>query len=263
MEQLTVSEKMKQAKDFLPINGTDHIEMYVGNAKQAAHFYKTAFGFQSLAYAGPETGVRDSASYVLSQGKIRLVLTTPLTSANPISEHIFKHGDGVKILALWVDDAYKSFEETTRRGAKVYMEPKTMTDEHGEVRMSGIYTYGETIHLFVERKNYNGVFLPGYKEWTSAYNPEDAGLLYVDHCVGNVGWNRMNDTVKWYEDVMGFSNILSFDDKQINTEYSALMSKVMSNGNGYVKLCASNVWCTGGGWCTRPVIGSKSCMLNA
>jgi 4-hydroxyphenylpyruvate dioxygenase len=235
MEQLTVSEKMKQAKDFLPINGTDHIEMYVGNAKQAAHFYKTAFGFQSLAYAGPETGVRDSASYVLSQGKIRLVLTTPLTSANPISEHIFKHGDGVKILALWVDDAYKSFEETTRRGAKVYMEPKTMTDEHGEVRMSGIYTYGETIHLFVERKNYNGVFLPGYKEWKSAYNPEDAGLLYVDHCVGNVGWNRMNDTVKWYEDVMGFSNILSFDDKQINTEYSALMSKVMSNGNGYVK----------------------------
>jgi 4-hydroxyphenylpyruvate dioxygenase len=235
MEQLTVSEKMKQAKDFLPINGTDHIEMYVGNAKQAAHFYKTAFGFQSLAYAGPETGVRDSASYVLSQGKIRLVLTTPLTSANPISEHIFKHGDGVKILALWVDDAYKSFEETTKRGAKVYMEPKTMTDEHGEVRMSGIYTYGETIHLFVERKNYNGVFLPGYKEWKSAYNPEDAGLLYVDHCVGNVGWNRMNDTVKWYEDVMGFSNILSFDDKQINTEYSALMSKVMSNGNGYVK----------------------------
>ncbi len=235
MEQLTVSEKMKQAKDFLPINGTDHIEMYVGNAKQAAHFYKTAFGFQSLAYAGPETGVRDSASYVLQQGKIRLVLTTPLKSSNPISEHIYKHGDGVKILALWVDDAYKAFEETTQRGAKVYMEPKTLTDEHGEVRMSGIYTYGETIHLFVERKNYNGVFLPGYKEWKSDYNPADAGLLYVDHCVGNVGWNRMNDTVKWYEDVMGFSNILTFDDKQINTEYSALMSKVMSNGNGYVK----------------------------
>ncbi|RYE26363.1 MAG: 4-hydroxyphenylpyruvate dioxygenase [Sphingobacteriales bacterium] len=235
MEQLTVSERMKQAQDFLPINGTDYIEMYVGNAKQAAHFYKTAFGFQSLAYAGPETGVRDSASYVLSQGKIRLVLTTPLKSENPISEHIYKHGDGVKVLALWVDDAYKSFEETTKRGAKVYMEPKTLTDENGEVRMAGIYTYGETIHLFVERKNYNGIFLPGYKAWTSAYNPEDAGLLHVDHCVGNVGWNRMNDTVKWYEDVMGFSNILSFDDKQINTEYSALMSKVMSNGNGYVK----------------------------
>ena len=235
MEQLTVSERMKQAQDFLPINGTDHIELYVGNAKQAAHYYKTAFGFQSLAYAGPETGMRDSASYVLQQGKIRLVLTTPLKSTNPISEHIYKHGDGVKILALWVDDAYKSFEETTKRGAKVYMEPKTMKDEHGEVKMAGIYTYGETVHLFVERTNYNGLFLPGYKAWTSAYNPEDVGLLYVDHCVGNVGWNRMNDTVKWYEDVMGFSNILTFDDKQITTEYSALMSKVMSNGNGYVK----------------------------
>ena len=235
MEQLTVSERMKQAQDFLPINGTDHIELYVGNAKQAAHFYKTAFGFQSLAYAGPETGVRDCASYVLKQGKIRLVLTTPLKSSHPISEHIFKHGDGVKILALWVDDAYKSFEETTKRGAKPYMEPVTKTDEHGEVRMSGIYTYGETIHLFVERKNYTGPFLPGYKEWTSSYNPSEVGLLYVDHCVGNVGWNRMNETVKWYEDIMGFYNILTFDDKQITTEYSALMSKVMSNGNGYVK----------------------------
>ena len=235
METLTVSQKMTQAKDFLPINGTDHIELYVGNAKQAAHYYKTAFGFQSLAYAGPETGVRDRASYVLKQGKIRLVLTTPLQSSNPISEHIMKHGDGVKILALWVDDAYKAFEETVSRGGKVYMEPKTLTDEDGEVRMSGIYTYGETAHLFVERKNYNGIFMPGYKEWNSSYNPAEAGLLYVDHCVGNVGWNRMNPTIKWYEDVMGFVNILSFDDKQINTEYSALMSKVMSNGNGYVK----------------------------
>ncbi len=235
METLTTSAKMKQAQDFLPINGTDYVELYVGNAKQAAHFYKTAFGFQTTAYAGPETGVRDVASYMLQQGKIRLVLTTPLKSTNPISEHIYKHGDGVKVLALWVDDAYKSFEETTKRGAKVYMEPKTMTDEHGEVRMAGIYTYGETVHMFVERKNYRGVFLPGYEPMTSEYNPEGTGLLYIDHCVGNVGWNRMNDTVKWYEDVMGFVNILSFDDKQINTEYSALMSKVMSNGNGYVK----------------------------
>jgi len=235
METLTTSQKMKQAKDFLPINGTDHLELYVGNAKQAAHFYKTAFGFQSVAYAGPETGVRDRASYVIQQGKIRLVLTTPLKSDSPITQHIAKHGDGVKILALWVDDAYKAFEETTSRGGKPYMEPQTITDEHGEVRMSGIYTYGETVHLFVERKNYNGVFMPGYKEWKSSYNPTDVGLLYVDHCVGNVGWNRMNPTIKWYEDVMGFVNILSFDDKQINTEYSALMSKVMSNGNGYVK----------------------------
>ncbi len=226
---------MKTAQDFLPINGTDHVELYVGNAKQAAHFYKSAFGFKTVAYAGPETGMRDIASYVLQQGKIRLVLTTPLKSSNPISEHIFKHGDGVKILALWVDDAYKAYEDTVARGAKVYMEPKTLTDKNGEVRMSGIYTYGETVHLFVERKNYNGVFMPGYEPYTSDYNPEDTGLLYIDHCVGNVGWNRMNDTIKWYEDVMGFVNILSFDDKQINTEYSALMSKVMSNNNGYVK----------------------------
>lgn len=235
MDTLTVSQKMQQAQDFLPINGTDHIEFYVGNAKQAAHYYKTAFGFQSLAYAGPETGIRDRASYVLQQGKIRLVLTTALKSDHPVADHVKKHGDGVKILALWVDDAYKSYEETVKRGGKSYMEPVTMTDEHGEVRMSGIYTYGETVHLFVERKNYNGLFLPGYKAWNSSYQPTDTGLLYVDHCVGNVGWNRMNPTIKWYEDVMGFVNILSFDDKQINTEYSALMSKVMSNGNGFVK----------------------------
>ena len=235
METLTVSQKMKAAKDFLPINGTDHIELYVGNAKQSAHFYKTAFGFQSLAYAGPETGVRDRASYVLQQGKIRLVLTTPLHSDGEIAEHIKKHGDGVKFLSLWVDDAYSAFEETTKRGAKPFMEPKTLTDAHGEVRLSGVHTYGETIHLFVERKNYNGPFMPGYEPWKSDYNPTDTGLLYIDHCVGNVGWNRMEPTMKWYEDVMGFVNILSFDDKQINTEYSALMSKVMSNGNGYVK----------------------------
>lgn len=235
MQAQTVSQKMKEAKDFLPINGTDYIEFYVGNAKQAAHFYKTAFGFQSLAYAGPETGVKDRASYVLKQGKIRLVLTTPLKSDSPMTQHIAKHGDGVKVLALWVDDAYKAYEETTARGGKSYLEPTTLTDEHGEVRMAGIYTYGETVHMFVERKNYNGIFMPGYKEWKSSYNPTDAGLLYVDHCVGNVGWNRMNPTIQWYEDVMGFVNILSFDDKQINTEYSALMSKVMSNGNGYVK----------------------------
>lgn len=235
MESLTFAEKIAKAQDFLPINGTDYIELYVGNAKQAAHFYKTAFGFQSLAYAGPETGVRDRASYVLQQGKIRLVLTTALKSDSPISEHVKKHGDGVKILALWVDDAYKAYKDTTERGGKSYLEPITLTDEHGEVKMSGIYTYGETVHMFIERKNYNGLFMPGYRKWESDYNPADAGLLYIDHCVGNVGWNRMNETVKWYEDVMGFVNILSFDDKQINTEYSALMSKVMSNGNGYSK----------------------------
>ena len=235
MSTQTFAEKIAQAQDFLPINGTDYIEFYVGNAKQAAHYYKTAFGFQSLAYAGPETGVRDRASYVLKQGKIRLILTTALKSEHPIAEHVKKHGDGVKVLALWVDDAYSAFEETTKRGARPYLEPQTLTDEHGEVKMSGIYTYGETIHMFIERKNYTGTFMPGYREWVSEYNPEDAGLLYIDHCVGNVGWNRMNETVKWYEEVMGFVNILSFDDKQINTEYSALMSKVMSNGNGFSK----------------------------
>ncbi len=221
--------------DFLPLNGTDYIELYVGNAKQAAHYYKTAFGFQALAYAGPETGVRDRTSYVLVQNKMRLVLTSPLNSNHPIAEHHKKHGDGVKVLALWVDDAFQSYKETMSRGAKSYMEPTTLTDEHGEVRMAGIHTYGEVVHLFVERKNYQGAFMPGFIEWKSDYNPKPTGLLYVDHCVGNVGWDQMNPWVKFYEDVMGFKNILSFDDKDISTEYSALMSKVMSNGNGYVK----------------------------
>ncbi len=235
MSTQTFAEKIAQAQDFLPINGTDYVEFYVGNAKQAAHYYKTAFGFQSVAYAGPETGVRDKASYVLQQGKIRLVLTTALKSDHPVSEHVKKHGDGVKILALWVDDAYDAFKQTTKRGGKPYLAPQTITDKQGEVKMSGVYTYGETIHMFIERKNYCGVFMPGYKAWKSDYAPAEVGLLYIDHCVGNVGWNRMNEVVKWYEDVMGFVNILSFDDNQINTEYSALMSKVMSNGNGYLK----------------------------
>ena len=223
------------AQDFLPLMGTDYVEFYVGNAKQAAHFYKTAFGFQSLAYAGLETGVRDRASYVLKQDKIRLVLTTALTSDSVIGDHVKKHGDGVKVIALWVEDARKSFEETTKRGAKVFMEPLVEQDEFGEVIRAGIYTYGETVHMFVERKNYHGAFLPGYVEWKSEYNPEPVGLKYIDHMVGNVGWNQMNIWVKWYEEVMGFVNFLSFDDKQIHTEYSALMSKVMSNGNGRIK----------------------------
>jgi len=234
MQTQTLDKKPKST-DFLPLNGTDYVEFYVGNAKQAAHFYKTAFGFQSLAYAGPETGVRDRASYVLKQDKIRLVLTTPLHSDHPISEHLKKHGDGVKVLALWVDDAYDAFEQTTSRGAVPYQQPQTLTDENGEVRTSGIKLYGETVHLFIERKNYKGIFLPGYQEWKSDYNPSATGLLYVDHCVGNVGWHKMNDWVNFYEEVMGFKNILTFDDKMISTEYSALMSKVMSNGNGYVK----------------------------
>ena len=223
------------AQDFLPLLGTDYVEFYVGNAKQSAHFYKTAFGFQSYAYRGLETGSRDSVSYVLKQDKIRLVLTTPLNSKSPINDHIVKHGDGVKVIALWVDDARKSYEETIKRGAKSYMEPVVETDEFGEVVRAGIYTYGETVHMFVERKNYNGVFMPGFVEWKSDYNPKPVGLKYIDHMVGNVGWGEMNQWVKWYEEVMGFVNFLSFDDKQIHTEYSALMSKVMSNGNGRIK----------------------------
>ena len=223
------------AQDFLPLLGTDYVELYVGNAKQAAHFYKSAFGFQSFAYKGLETGSKDSVSYVVKQDKIKLVLTTPLNSKSLINQHIVKHGDGVKVIALWVDDARISWEETTKRGAKSFMEPTIESDEHGEVVRSGIHTYGDTVHIFVERKNYKGVFLPGFNKWESDYNPEPTGLKFIDHMVGNVGWNEMNQWVKFYEDVMGFVNFLSFDDKQIHTEYSALMSKVMSNGNGRIK----------------------------
>jgi len=223
------------AQDFLPLLGTDYVEFYVGNAKQAAHFYKTAFGFQSYAYAGLETGLTDRVSYVLKQDKIRLVLTTALTSDSPIGEHVKKHGDGVKVVALWVEDARKAYEETIKRGARSYQEPIVEKDENGETVRAGIYTYGETVHMFVERKNYTGSFLPGFVEWKSDYNPAPVGLKFIDHMVGNVGWGEMNTWVKWYEDVMGFVNFLSFDDKQIHTEYSALMSKVMSNGNGRIK----------------------------
>jgi 4-hydroxyphenylpyruvate dioxygenase len=223
------------AQDFLPLLGTDYVEFYVGNAKQSAHYYKTAFGFQSCAYKGLETGSKDTVSYVLKQDKIRIVLTSALNSNSPINQHVTKHGDGVKIIALWVDDARKSFEETTKRGAKIFLEPTVEKDEHGEIVKAGIYTYGETIHMFVERKNYKGTFLPGFKEWKTDYNPAPAGLKYIDHMVGNVDWGRMDVMVKWYEEVMGFVNFLSFDDKQIHTEYSALMSKVMSNGNGRIK----------------------------
>lgn len=223
------------AKDFLPLLGTDYVEFYVGNAKQAAHYYKTAFGFQSHAYAGLETGLKDKVSYVLKQDKIRLVLTTPLNSASPIGEHIKKHGDGIKIVALWVEDARSAYEETTRRGAVSFMEPTVTKDEHGEAVQSGVYVYGETVFMFTERRNYKGEFLPGYVKWESDYSPAPVGLKFIDHMVGNVGWNQMNEWVKWFEEVMGFVNFLSFDDNQINTEYSALMSKVMANGNGRIK----------------------------
>ncbi|HEV2832063.1 MAG TPA: 4-hydroxyphenylpyruvate dioxygenase, partial [Hanamia sp.] len=237
METATIQPVQNETaqEDFLPLMGTDYVEFYVGNAKQAAHFYKTAFGFQSLAYAGPETGVKDRASYVIRQNKLTFILTTPLKKDNEIADHIAKHGDGVKMLALKVGDATSAWQETTKRGGKSYMEPTILKDDNGEVIMSGIHTYGDTVHLFIERKNYSGTFMPGYRKWETVYNPSETGLLYVDHCVGNVGWNQMNKWVRFYENVMGFKNILSFDDKDISTEYSALMSKVMSNGNGYVK----------------------------
>lgn len=222
--------------DFLPLAGTDYVEFYVGNAKQAAHYYMSAFGFQALAYAGPETGVRDRVSYVVRQHKLTFMLTTPLRSNNEMADHIYKHGDGVKSLSLRVQDATKAWEETTKRGAKSYLEPNRMEDKDGVVVMSGIHTYGDTVHLFIERKNYQGVFMPGYRALSNPhFKPIDSGLLYVDHCVGNVGWNQMNKWVKFYEEVLGFKNILSFDDEDISTEYSALMSKVMSSGNGFVK----------------------------
>lgn len=231
----TQKKAMDIATDFLPLDGTDYVEFYVGNAKQAAHFYKSAFGFQSLAYAGPETGVMDKVSYVVRQNKLTFVLSTALRSEHDIATHVNKHGDGVKVLALKVDDAADAWKQTTARGGKSFLEPSVLKDADGEVVLSGIHTYGDTVHIFVERKNFKGTFMPGYRKWESKFNPGSTGLLYVDHCVGNVGWNQMNPWVKFYEDVMGFKNILSFDDKDISTEYSALMSKVMSNGNGYVK----------------------------
>ena len=225
----------ESAQDFMPINGTDYLELYVSNSKQAAHFYKTAFGFQSLAYAGLETGLKDRESYVLAQDKIRLVLTSPLRSGTDIGKHIDKHGDCVKVTALWVDDATYAYNEAMKRGATSYMEPIIEEDEDGKVVRSGIYTYGETVHVFVERKDYNGIFLPGYKKWETTYNPESVGLKFVDHMVGNVELGKMDYWVEFYEKVLGFVNILSFDDNDISTEYTALMSKVMSNGNGRIK----------------------------
>ncbi|MEP6261388.1 MAG: 4-hydroxyphenylpyruvate dioxygenase [Gillisia sp.] len=232
---LNLEKKIQGAEDFLPLLGTDYVELYVGNAKQAAYYYQQAWGFQPVAYAGLETGRKDSVSYVLQQDKIRLVLTSPLQPGGDINAHINKHGDGVKVVALWVDDARKSYEETTSRGAESYVEPYTMEDTNGSVVISGIHTYGETVHLFVERKNYTGPFLPGYREYKPNFKAAPTGLKYIDHMVGNVGWNEMNKWCEFYAKVMGFAQLVSFDDKDISTDYTALMSKVMSNGNGRIK----------------------------
>ncbi|MFN5294537.1 MAG: 4-hydroxyphenylpyruvate dioxygenase [Flavobacteriales bacterium] len=232
---LQLEKTVADAEDFLPLLGTDYVELYVGNAKQAAYYYITAWGFQPLAYCGLETGVKDRVSYVLQQDKIRLVLTSALQPDGPINAHVNAHGDGVKVIALWVDDATKSWEETTSRGGESCMAPETHVDANGSVVMSGIHTYGETLHVFVERKNYNGIFLPGYKAWNPGYRAPEVGLKFIDHMVGNVGWNEMNKWCEFYAKVMGFAQLVSFDDKDISTEYTALMSKVMSNGNGRIK----------------------------
>lgn len=230
-----IEKIFSDAKDFLPINGTDYVELYVGNAKQAAHFYKTSMGFQSLAYCGLETGNKEFCSYVVVQDKIRLVLTTPFNPDSHISDHIRRHGDGVKVIALWVDDARKSYEETIQRGAESVMEPTISSDENGEIIKASIKTYGDTIHTFVERKNYKGVFMPGFIKWESEYNPPTMGLKFIDHMVGNVELGDMNKWANFYANTMGFANLVTFDDKDISTQYTALMSKVMTNGNGRIK----------------------------
>lgn len=236
MSTTTAPEKIyAEAADFMPLLGTDYVELYVSNAKQAAHFYQTAMGFQPLAYAGLETGLSDRESYVVQQDKIRLVLTAPLKSGTEIGRHVDQHGDGVKVVALWVEDARSAYNEAIKRGAKSFMEPVVEKDEDGQVVRSGIHTYGETVHIFVERKDYNGTFLPGFRPWNPTYRPASIGLQYIDHMVGNVGLGEMNTWVNFYADVMGFTQIVSFDDKDISTEYTALMSKVMSNGNGRIK----------------------------
>ena len=235
MSTATLPKQYEDAQDFLELWGTDYVEFYVGNAKQSAYYFKTAFGFQEVAYAGLETGVTDRTSYVLQQDKIRLVITSSLVENSDINRHLNEHGDGVKIVALWVPDATKAFEETTKRGAKPFQQPQVSEDSNGKVVTSGIYTYGETVHLFVERNDYNGPFLPGYVARSPKYQPESVGLKYIDHMVGNVDWGQMNTWVKFYAEVMGFSQIISFDDNDISTEYTALMSKVMSNGNGRIK----------------------------
>ncbi len=223
------------AHDTFPINGTDYIEFYVGNAKQSAHYYRAAWGHKLVGYRGPETGVRDRASYLLVQDKLRFVLTTPMGPDGEIAAHIAKHGDGVHDMAFWVDDARSAYEAAMAHGAQSYQEPTVLSDKDGQVITAAIRTYGDTIHSIVERSNYRGLFLPGFVPVTSPYDPPGSGLKYVDHCVGNVELGKMNAWVKFYEDVLGFTNILSFDDKTISTEYSALMSKVMSNGNGRIK----------------------------
>ena len=232
---LELEKVVPTAEDFLPLLGTDYVELYCGNAKQSAYYYMSAWGYQPIAYRGLETGARDRVSYVLRQGKITLVLTSPLVPDGPINDHINRHGDGVKVIALWVDDATRSWEETTSRGAVSVFAPETLEDADGKLVWSAIETYGETWHVFIERSGYQGAFMPGFRAWNPGFRAPEVGLRFVDHMVGNVGWGEMNTWVDFYARVMGFAQLVSFDDKDISTEYTALMSKVMSNGNGRIK----------------------------
>ena len=247
----TASPLKSEPHDTFPINGTDYIEFWVGNAKQSALYYRAAFGFQLVGYRGPETGVRDRASYLLQQDKIRLVITSALGSSGAISEHVAKHGDGVKDLAFWVDDARDAWAKAVERGARSVQEPTVLTDADGEVVIAAIATYGDTIHSIVERRNYRGLFIPGFVPKTSEFNAPPVGLKYVDHCVGNVELGKMNEWVEFYSHVLGFYNLLTFDDKDISTEYSSLMSKVMSNGNGRIKFPIN-----------EPAVGKKKSQID-
>jgi 4-hydroxyphenylpyruvate dioxygenase len=229
------SVKENQTEDFLPLKGMDHVEFYVGNAKQSAQFYRTVLGFHIRGYRGPETGCRDRASYLLEQGNIKFVLTSAIKSDHPVAAHVAKHGDGVKVLALGVNDAAKSLEETKKRGAKVVAELEEHKDEQGVVRTSAIATYGDTIHQFVERDNYEGRIFPGFEDMDVAPPNGDVGLKGIDHIVGNVELGKMNEWVNFYAHTMGFSQLLHFDDEAISTDYTALMSKVMQNGTGKIK----------------------------
>jgi 4-hydroxyphenylpyruvate dioxygenase len=223
-------------RDFLPLEGTDYVEFLVGNAKQAAYFYRAAMGMRLSAYRGPETGTRDRASYVVEQGAVRFVLTAALAPDHPLADHVRRHGDGVRDIALRVDDAELAWRETTQRGARSVRAPELVKDEGGEACVAAIATYGDTIHTFVERKRYKGVFLPGFRPVEGLDTvARPVGLRHIDHMVGNVELGRMNDWVDFYRDVMGFRLYQHFDDRDIGTEYSALMSKVMANGNGRVK----------------------------
>jgi 4-hydroxyphenylpyruvate dioxygenase len=233
--ETSLLEQLSETKDTFPINGTDYVEFYVGNAKQTSLFYQHCMGFSLVAYKGPETGSRDVVSYVLQQGKVRFVITSAFDPNHEILKHVTLHGDGVKVLALWVDDAREAYRKAIEKGAESAFEPIDLVDDAGSVVLAGIKTYGETIHTLVERKNYQGDFLPGFKAKTSEYLAEGIGIKYVDHCVGNVELGQMNKWVKFYEDVLGFKLLVTFDDKDISTDYTALMSKVVSNGNEYIK----------------------------